>query len=239
MQNLMKRYITLLVLLVPAYFFGNIALAKTAELVQHNQNLKIDNRDGKLILDVTQGKTSKLLLEKILFNYQEAKRWEITASNADALELRGYFAPSVEFYRTVYDNEERIVNLTISKVAGGFRLHAAPKWGRQATLELKDLNDHIFGLTEGLQPDNRLSPDLRNSVIQVDVNAEEASMHENFASAHSAFYMSSLGYGAFSPEALIALLSMAYIASNMTQVSLTGMCFLVITARKSIRLILI
>lgn len=109
----------------------------------------------------------------------------------------GYFDPSVEFYRTVSDNKERTVELTVSVVEGGFRLHASPPWGRQITLVLEDLDDHLFGLSESLQPDNRLSPDLRNAVVYVDINAEDASIHENFASAYSAFFISSNGYGAF------------------------------------------
>lgn len=203
MQKLVQQMITglvlvvLMVLIVPSSLFSSLARATSVELVQHNNLLSIDNNNGQLTIRASEGKVQKILLKEIRFNYQSATRWDISSNNNNEVELTGYFTPSVEFYRNVADNAERVVKLTISKVAGGFRFQAAPKWGRQVTLELRDLNDHIFGLTEGLQPDNRLSPDLRNSVIQVDVNAEEASIHENFASAHSAFYMSSLGYGAF------------------------------------------
>lgn len=197
MKKIFKRYTSVLLLMVLSCLVSIAVQAKSLELVQHNNNVSIDIDKGKISLEISNGTNRVLLLEKLLFNYQQAKRWNVTASNNNTVELTGYFAPSVDFYRTVTDTQERLVQLTINKVEGGFRLHAAPKWGRQVTLELKDLNDHIFGLTEGLQPDNRLSPDLRNSVIQVDVNAEEASIHENYASAHSAFYMSSLGYGAF------------------------------------------
>ncbi|WP_438862384.1 TIM-barrel domain-containing protein [Neptunicella sp.] len=197
MQKLVQRYMTVLTLLVPASLFSVASVAATAELVQQNNRLKVSTDNGKLQVSASEGKQLKILLQSIKFNYQSAKKWDISTADQNSIQLTGHFAPSAEFYRTVYDNDQRLVNLTISKVSGGFRLHASPKWGRQVTLELKDLDDHIFGLTEGLQPDNRLSPDLRNSVIQVDVNAEEASIHENFASAHSAFFISSLGYGSF------------------------------------------
>jgi alpha-glucosidase (family GH31 glycosyl hydrolase) len=197
MQHFIKQCFTVLVLLIPSFLVASNAQATLVELIQQNNHLTIEVSQGKIILRASEGKTTKLLLNKILFNYQQAKRWEITANTYDDVQLTGYFAPSVEFYRNVTDHEDRLVTLTISKVIGGFRLHATPSWGQQVTLELQDLNDHIFGLTEGLQPDNRLSPDLRNSIIHVDVNAEEATIHENFTSAHSAFYMSSLGYGAF------------------------------------------
>ena len=173
------------------------ALARTATLKYHEIELKVSDDNGKFSLSVSDENKTKLDIEDIAFNYRKAQNWEISDSNERYISLTATFSPNAEFYRTVTDNEPRNLQLKISKVDGGFRLHAAPEWGRQVTLTLKDLNDHIFGLTEGLQPDNRLSPDLRDAVVTVDVNAEEASVHENFASAHSAFYISSLGYGAF------------------------------------------
>lgn len=174
------------------------AATDNKQLALGDVSLNVGLVEGRLSVNVHDGNDDrKLVLDNLLINYQQANRWEVKESSARVIKLLGHFDPSVEFYRSVLDNDERIVELTVSVVDGGFRFHASPHWGRQVTLVLEDLGDHVFGLTEGLQPDNRLSPDLRNAVINVDINAEEASIHENFASAHSAFFISSKGYGSF------------------------------------------
>lgn len=197
MHKSIKRYIHYLTVLAVTIFFSYDLSAETARLQYGNNILSVDTGSGELHLSVSAGGKNKVKLKKIKFNYQDARNWVLQRHDRKTIELIGHFAPSVEYYRTVYDTEERLVTLTIRQIDGGFRLYASPTWGRQITLELDDLQDHIFGLTEGLQPDNRLSPDLRDAVIQVDVKAEEASIQENFASAYSAFFMSSLGYGSF------------------------------------------
>lgn len=171
-------------------------MAEQVSLQLAEQTLQVDTDHG-LKITLSHASQVKMALEDVQFNYQSALNWKIKRQAKNEIVLQASFKPGVEFYRTVNDNQPRQAILTISKVDGGFRFYSAPDWGRQVKLKLKDLGSHIFGLTEGLQPDNRLSPDLRNATVHVDVNAEEASIHENYASAHSAFFMSSLGYGAF------------------------------------------
>ncbi|MDN4501454.1 glycoside hydrolase family 31 protein [Alteromonadaceae bacterium BrNp21-10] len=198
MQKLVKQYVGVITTLIFSVTFGSAsAFAAIAELKQGNNLLKVNTDNGGLSISVNDNKQTKVLLQGLKFNYQQALNWEVSSSDIKTIQLVGHFAPSVDFYRTATDSNKRVLQLTISKVNRGFRFYAAPKWGRQVTIELKDLDDHIFGLTEGLQPDNRLSPDLRNAIVQVDIAAEEASIQENYASAYSAFYMSSRGYGAF------------------------------------------
>ena len=197
----MVRYITdslrlLAIMTITAVMMPAFA-TNTASLNVADAQLRVDTREGRLQFELSAGKQTRMKMQNILFNYQVATEWNIVSNSEQAIELMGRFAPSVEFYRTVEDNEARQASLIISQVDGGFRVHASPGWGRQVTLELADLRDHIFGLTEALQPDNRLSPDLRNGTIVVDVMAEEASFQENYASAYSAFFISSLGYGSF------------------------------------------
>jgi alpha-glucosidase (family GH31 glycosyl hydrolase) len=63
---------------------------------------------------------------------------------------------------------------------------------------MKDLNEHYFGLIEKLYPGNDPHPDLRGQVVDVDVTGDGSRDYaENYASACSAFFMSSSGYGAF------------------------------------------
>ncbi len=136
-------------------------------------------------------------LDTLLFNYVEADRWELISADDEKITLKGVFPAKVDFYKLVTDTQPREALLTISRVEGGYRLYSTPEWGRQITLKFKYLDDHFFGLSEPLQPDNRLSPDLINSHITVEIGAEHASIQENYASAFSSFFMSSHGYGAF------------------------------------------
>jgi alpha-glucosidase (family GH31 glycosyl hydrolase) len=63
---------------------------------------------------------------------------------------------------------------------------------------MKNLDEHYFGLIEKLYPANLKSPDLRGNVVDVEVYAlGSRNFAENYASAYSAFFISSRGYGSF------------------------------------------
>lgn len=174
-------------------FLASHTQATTTSLTNENATLLVSEdriqikKSGNTIID----------LSALYFNYEKVGKWNINANNAQSITLRANMPASVSYHRTAYDNKLRSLEITISKVPGGFRIYASPKWGRQVSLEFAYLGDHFFGLTEALQPDNRLSPDLTRSSIVVDVLSEGASMRENYASAFSSFYMSTAGYGAF------------------------------------------
>ncbi|WP_075185902.1 TIM-barrel domain-containing protein [Teredinibacter haidensis] len=163
-----------------------VLVAGDAQLRFHQQQISL-LRDGKQLL----------LLDGLRFNYVQADSWNLVEANESQMTIRGSFPAKADFYRHVTDTKPRVAELTISKAAGGFRLYANPEWARQTTLSFGYLGDHFFGLSEPLQPDNRLSPDLTNSHIRVEIVAEHASFQENYASAYSSFFMSSYGYGAF------------------------------------------
>ncbi len=152
--------------------------------------------DGQAIEVRRQGKTL-LKLTGLAYNFESVTDWQLSRLDDRQLVLRSQLPSSVDFYRTQDDEESRLLEVRISAVDGGFRFHADPAWGRQVTLTFAHLGDHFFGLSAPLQPDNRLSPDLTGTQITVDVNSEDAAWRENYATAYSAFYMSSLGYGAF------------------------------------------
>ncbi len=149
------------------------------------------------IVLLTKGDTPLMHIEAFEFNYERLDTWRIAGQDATSITLAATLPSSVDYYRPMTDTRERTLEITISTVDGGFRFFAAPEWGRQVGLELRYLGDHFFGLSEPLQPDNRLSPDLTGASIVVDVVSEAASMRENYASAFSSFFMSSVGYGAF------------------------------------------
>ncbi|MCU4676551.1 hypothetical protein N7931_13015 [Catenovulum sp. 2E275] len=164
-----------------------------AQLTYQNSQLNFDNgklqilKDGKTIID----------LQDILLNYQSAKTWQLTSATQDKLTLVASFSDQVEMYKSIYDTADRQVEFEISLVKGGYRIYAQPKWLAHVTLKFNALGDHFFGLSEPLQPDNQLSPDLKGAVIDVEINGNNNNLHENYASAYSAFYISSYGYGAF------------------------------------------
>lgn len=147
----------------------------------------IVNRNGKKIVD----------LSSIRFNFEPVNSWQITAQSQDQITLKAELPPSVDFYREVTDQRPREVQLTISKLTKGLRFYAAPEWGLQVTLDFDYLGDHFFGLSAPLQPDNQLSPDLTGTTTQVDIYSEGAAYRENYASAFSALYISTHGYGGF------------------------------------------
>lgn len=155
---------------------------------------RLDTDGGRIT--ITKAGREIVRLTSIEFNYS-AGNWETIRSDEASVVLRGHFAAGVDYDRGATDTRGRSVDLVITREANGFRLHADPDWGRQVTLELDYLGDHFFGLSEPLQPDNRLSPDITGTSIAVEVAGEADTIRENFASAYSAFYMSSFGYGAF------------------------------------------
>ncbi len=185
-KNPFAKFFFCLSLLLSLPAFSAQLDSRDGILVVDEQQIKI-RRDGKTIID----------LNNIKFNYQQAESWRATHADKDKIVLAGTFHPSVDFYRHVADNEPRVAEVTLTREESGFRIYSKPAWGRQVTLELDYLDDHFFGLSEPLQPDNRLSPDLTNASITVDINSEGAQLQENYATAYSAFYISSHGYGAF------------------------------------------
>jgi alpha-glucosidase (family GH31 glycosyl hydrolase) len=178
--------LALAIAIVPAFSLAASLGSGDTNLVVDGQKISI-SRKGNTVIQ----------LNAIEYNYQKATSWSISSTEEDRIVLRGEFPASVDFYRHVQDLDDRVLELVISREPGGFRLFAHPDWGRQVTLEFAYLGDHFFGLSEPLQPDNRLSPDLTETSITVDIASEGAALQENYASAYSAFYMSTYGYGAF------------------------------------------
>lgn len=172
-------------------FFSNDCFS--VSLVSGEAELAVEGRT----ITITKGEKEIIRLNAIAFNYSEASEWEVVRANESQIVVFGRFPAAVDFYRNVQDQRVRTVELTISKRPDGFRLYANPTWGRQVSLDLEYLGDHFFGLSEPLQPDNRLSPDLTGASIRVEIESEGESLRENYATAYSPLYMSSFGYGAF------------------------------------------
>ncbi len=148
-------------------------------------------------ITIKRGDTTVIDLREIQFDYHAPSAVELVDTTADALTLKLTFPGSVVWAVQGNTPPEQTATLTISRHGDGFRFHAAPDWANQVTLNFADTGDHIFGLSSPLQPDNRHSPDLRDATVFVEVASKGENLAENYASAFSAFYLSSHGYGAF------------------------------------------
>ncbi|WP_027328484.1 TIM-barrel domain-containing protein [Marinimicrobium agarilyticum] len=96
-----------------------------------------------------------------------------------------------------HDFPERL-RVMVTQENGRFHFEASHPGFHHIGINLVDRDEHYFGLLEKLYPDNRKSPDLRGETVTVDVYHQgERDYAENYASAFSAFYISSAGYGSF------------------------------------------
>ncbi len=145
------------------------------------------SRHGRTVID----------LREIKFDYHAPVGATLREANAETLRIELAYPTRVDYASRAVDEPPLTAELTISRHGDGFRFYAAPAWADQVTLELADTGDHVFGLSSPLQPDNRHSPDLRESTVFVEVTNEGENIVENYASAFSALYLSSHGYGAF------------------------------------------
>ena len=62
-----------------------------------------------------------------------------------------------------------MIQLQFQNIENGLRFYCDSKWARNITIQMKDLNEHYFGVLEPLYPNNERSPDLRGKVVDVDV----------------------------------------------------------------------
>lgn len=168
-----------------------------ANLTSDTAKLNVDVHDQTIKLDIISKNKKIIALNDIRFNDTAALKWTLSNASENSISVVGEFPAYVDYYNPVTNNEHRLITLVISKVNGGFRVNGESTWGRTTALHFDYLGDHFFGLSEPLQPNNQISPDLTGSSINVDINSEDSYIHENFATAYSAFYMSSFGYGSF------------------------------------------
>ena len=169
-----------------------VAAGLRAEVLLQTEGTRLSFSEGRLQVE----RAGKLVAEvkAFEFNYTAPKSVVVTAHTADRVVLHAVY-PSVAKYQ---DEEGDLpVDIEVTPVAGGYRFHAVPTWAFNTTIRLRDLDDHFFGILEPLYPDNRLSPDLRGEVVPVDMQGDQSQYHENYASAWSAFYMTSHGMASF------------------------------------------
>ena len=128
------------------------------------------------------------------FNFIKAQSIVLESVSRDTIR----FKLTLEGPDGFYNNFPKEVEMILSHSGNGFHFYAEHPTFQHITIELEDQNEQYFGLIEKLYPGNRKDPNLRGQTVDVDVyglgNQDYA---ENYASAYSAFYMSTAGYGSF------------------------------------------
>ncbi|MGD0037319.1 MAG: TIM-barrel domain-containing protein, partial [Bacteroidota bacterium] len=135
-----------------------------------------------------------VVINSFEFNFIRPDTILVENVKTDTLVLKLLFGESDGFHK---DFPSQIL-LTIAQFNNTFHFIASHKTFNHVTIKMKDLNEHYFGLIEKLYPHNSRNPDLRGNVVDVEVYGNaNLDYAENYASAYSAFYMSSAGYGSF------------------------------------------
>ena len=184
----MKKLTISLVILI--FLFGNSRdfpqkLFEGSGLhLELSQNHLIVSKENKKLMDIA----------SINFNFTPPKSIAVINKTEKEIQLK-YIYPGVAEYQG--SGKDLIDTIVITKLDKGLRFYCNPKWARNTTIRLNDLNEHYFGVLEPLFPNNEKSPDLRNKVVDVDILGDANQYHENYASVWSAFYMSSNGYSSF------------------------------------------
>lgn len=128
------------------------------------------------------------------FNFIEPDSFFVEKIGRDSLFLRLFFSKR-DGYHSDFPGS---ILLSISHSPNTFHFSTGHGSFNHITIRIRDRGEHYFGLIEKLYPRNALSPDLRGQTVDVDVYGNgEKDYAENYASAYSAFYMTSLGYASF------------------------------------------
>jgi len=178
-----------LLILFSFLFFTNFAPAQ--RIWQKNSYaISLENN----ILKLSKGEINIAEILSFEFNFIKPESIVVEDIQADGVSLKLIFAESDGFN----DEFPKEILLTVSQFNNTFRFFAFHKTFNHVTIKLKDDREHYFGLIEKLYPGNSKNPDLQGNVIDVEVYAQgNQDYAENYASAYSAFYISSKGYGSF------------------------------------------
>ena len=164
----------------------------SSETVWENEKFRVDIKNDEIM--ILRDQVKFLHIESFAFNFIEAEKIEPVEITEDRIVFK-LSLPHKDGFHPDYPEQ---IDLSVTCFDNTLHFSAHHNSFNHVTIKLKDLDEHYFGLIEKLYPDNSKNPDLRGQVVDVDVYAEgERNYAENYASAYSAFYMSSGGYGSF------------------------------------------
>lgn len=160
--------------------------------VWEKDQFKIFLKDN--VVEVIHNESKIIEINSFEFNFVKPYKVAVDENKSDSLVLKLLFDEADGFH----DDFPSELPLTISCWNNTLHFYASDETFNHITIKMKDLDEHYFGLIEKLYPYNSRIPDLRGNVVDFEVygygNRDYA---ENYASAYSAFYMSSKGYGSF------------------------------------------
>lgn len=145
-------------------------------------------------ISVYENKSKLASISSINFNFLPPKSIFIASQTKDKLVLTLTYPPEV-LYRDSDQDLNTMVEITVSDHIVHFS--AYPKWATNCTICMDDGGEHFFGVLEPLAPGNKKSPDVRGTVLDVEVLGDANLYNENYASAWSAFFMTNKGYASF------------------------------------------
>ncbi|NQT27076.1 glycoside hydrolase family 31 protein [candidate division KSB1 bacterium] len=179
---------------VVLYFTGTLVFLKPEYrgLIWENGAYQISLDHN--VLELSNGSENPIRVLAFEFNFIKPDTILLESVNSHSILLKLVFDETDGFHK---DFPPELL-LTISHSNHAFRFCAAHETFQHVTIQLEDQNEQYFGLIEKLYPGNRKDLNLRGQTVDVDVyglgNQDYA---ENYASAYSAFYMSSAGYASF------------------------------------------
>ena len=163
---------------------------KTREWHTGPFSIRIEDRG----MDVFHGRSKLAEALSFEFNFVRPDSILIQDARPDTLILQLKFSGADGFHADFPVS----LPLTVTRSGSALRFHAAHPAFEHVTIRKNDLDEHYFGLIEKLYPDNDRNPDLAGQVVDVEVYGDGSrDFSENYASACSAFFMSSAGYGGF------------------------------------------
>jgi alpha-glucosidase (family GH31 glycosyl hydrolase) len=163
-----------------------------AQPVWENGPVKIYLQNN--ILELTRNNIKITEIISISFNFIPTDTILVERIQPDTLILRLIFTEKDGFH----EDFPASILLFITAADNTIHFFAGHQAFNHITIQLKDQNEHYFGLIEKLYPHNAKNPDLRGAAVDLDVyGLGDLDFAENYASAYSAFFMSNAGYGSF------------------------------------------
>jgi hypothetical protein len=149
-----------IIILSAFIFLENLSFAQP---VWEKDQFKIFLKNNVLMLCHQQNKIVEI--NSFEFNFIKPDRVRLKRKTADSLILKLSFKKGDGFHE---DFPSEIL-LSISQNNNTFHFTSSHKTFNHITIQLKDQNEHYFGLIEKLFPQNLKNPDLRGNIIDLEV----------------------------------------------------------------------
>ena len=137
------------------------------------------------------------VVSDILLNFEswdKIEQVQTASPNSSVFKLTYLNVVAAQEIEAYYDRE---VTLTVSRSEAGLHFVADGQWYQHVNIFLKDLNGHMFGVKQTLEPYNQKSPDLRGLIQDVNSIGEEERYRANYATAVSPLFFNTKGYLSF------------------------------------------